>query len=179
MCWNIWKRKSKKNQQSYKRLNDIRIFLHFLNSKNSDNKLSAWILAGILILENQKNGSVAMLKGVMLMSPKDNVQLIVSIKKRLIGYFIEARIINQYFLNDFSIIYFKRILRKKTIRDLEQGNQLILGNNQIFTNGFIRQEKSSVNLYVNSIELKKYKLSKRMMIGKTMSGQHRIFRKSD
>ena len=49
---------------SYKRLNDIRIFLHFLNSKNSDNKLSAWILAGILILENQKNGSVAMLKGV-------------------------------------------------------------------------------------------------------------------
>lgn len=64
MCWNIWKRKSKKNQQSYKRLNDIRIFLHFLNSKNSDNKLSAWILAGILILENQKNGSVAMLKGV-------------------------------------------------------------------------------------------------------------------
>ena len=29
-----------------------------------DNKLSAWILAGILILENQKNGSVAMLKGV-------------------------------------------------------------------------------------------------------------------
>ena len=47
------------------------------------------------------------------MSPKDNVQLIVSIKKRLIGYFIEARIINQYFLNDLSIIYFKRILRKK------------------------------------------------------------------
>lgn len=113
------------------------------------------------------------------MSPKDNVQLIVSIKKRLIGYFIEARIINQYFLNDISIIYFKRILRKKTIRDLEQGNQLILGNNLIFTNGFIRQEKSSVNLYVNSIELKKYKLSKRMMIGKTMSGQHRIFGKSD
>lgn len=113
------------------------------------------------------------------MSPKDNVQLIVSIKKRLIGYFIEARIINQYFLNDFSIIYFKRILRKKTIRDLEQGNQLILGNNRIFTNGFIQQEKSSVNLYVNSIELKKYKLSKRMMIGKTMSGQHRIFSKSD
>ena len=64
MYWNIWKRKSKKNLQSYKRLNDIRIFLHFLNSKNSDNKLSAWILAGILILENQKNGSVAMLKGV-------------------------------------------------------------------------------------------------------------------
>ena len=64
MYWNIWKRKSKKNQQSYKRLNDIRIFLHFLNSKNSDNKLSAWILACILILENQKNGSVAMLKGV-------------------------------------------------------------------------------------------------------------------
>ena len=153
--------------------------LVLINSKNSDNKLPAWILVGILILENQKNGSVAMLKGVMLMSPKDNVQLIVSIKKRLIGYFIEARIINQYFLNDFSIIYFKRILRKKTIRDLEQGNQLILGNNQIFTNGFIRQEKSSVNLYVNSIELKKYKLSKRMMIGKTMSGQHRIFRKSD
>lgn len=56
---------------------------------------------------------------------------------------------------------------------------MILGNNQIFTNGFIRQEKSSVNLYVNSIELKKYKLSKRMMIGKTMSGQHRIFRKLD
>lgn len=128
---------------------------------------------------NKRKGSTAMLKGVMLMSPKDNVQLIVSIKKRLIGYFIEARIINQYFLNDFSIIYFKRILRKKTIRDLEQGNQLILGNNQIFTNGFIRQEKSSVNLYVNSIELKKYKLSKRMMIGKTMSGQHRIFGKSD
>lgn len=113
------------------------------------------------------------------MSPKDNVQLIVSIKKRLIGYFIDAHIINQYFLNDFSIIYFKRILRKKTIRDLEQGNKLILGNNQIFTNGFIRQEKSSVNLYVNSIELKKYKLSKKMMIGKTMSGQHRIFSKSD
>lgn len=113
------------------------------------------------------------------MSPKDNVQLIVSIKKRLIGYFIEARIINQYFLNDFSIIYFKRILRKKTIRDLEQGNQLILGNNQIFTNGFIRQGKSSVNLYVNSIELKKYKLSKKTVIGKTKSGQHRIFGKSD
>lgn len=64
MYWNIWKRKSKKNLQSYKRLNDIRIFLHFLNSKNSDNKLPAWILVGILILENQKNGSVAMLKGV-------------------------------------------------------------------------------------------------------------------
>ena len=64
MYWNIWKRKSKKNLQSYKRLNDIRIFLHFLNSKIMDNKLSAWILAGILILENQKNGSVAMLKGV-------------------------------------------------------------------------------------------------------------------
>jgi len=64
MYWNIWKRKSKKNQQSYKRLNDVRIFLHFLNSKNSDNKLPAWILVGILILENQKNGSVAMLKGV-------------------------------------------------------------------------------------------------------------------
>lgn len=62
---------------------------------------------------NKRKGSTAMLKGVMLMSPKDNVQLIVSIKKRLIGYFIEARIINQYFLNDFSIIYFKRILRKK------------------------------------------------------------------
>ena len=104
-----------------------------------------------------------------------NVQVIVSIKKRLVGYFIEALIINQYFLNDFSIVYFKRILRKKTIRDLEQGNQLILGNNQIFTNGFIRQEKSSVNLYVNSIELKKYKLSKRMMIGKTMSGKGRKF----
>ena len=113
------------------------------------------------------------------MGSRDNVQVIVSIKKRLVGYFIEARIINQYFLNDFSIVYFKRILRKKTIRDLEQGNQLILGNNQTFTNGFIRQEKSSVNLYVNSIELKKYKLSKRMMIGKTMSGQHRIFRKSN
>ena len=42
-----------------------------------------------------------MLKGVMLMSPEDNVQLIVSIKKRLIGYFIEARIINQYLLKDF------------------------------------------------------------------------------
>lgn len=39
MYWNIWKRKSKKNLQSYKRLNDIRIFLHFLNSKISDNKL--------------------------------------------------------------------------------------------------------------------------------------------
>ncbi len=64
MYWNIWKRKSKKNQQSYKRLNDIRIFLDFLNSKNSDNKLSACILTGTLILENQKNGSVAMLKGV-------------------------------------------------------------------------------------------------------------------
>ena len=64
-------------------------------------------------LNKRKHGSAAMLKGVMLMSPKDNVQLIVSIKKRLIGYFIEARIINQYFLNDFSIIYFKRILRKK------------------------------------------------------------------
>lgn len=62
---------------------------------------------------NKNDGSTAVLKGVMLMSPKDNVQLIVSIKKRLIGYFIEARIINQYFLNDFSIIYFKRILRKK------------------------------------------------------------------
>lgn len=109
------------------------------------------------------------------MSSRDNVQVIVSIKKRLVGYFIEARIINQYFLNDFSIVYFKRILRKKTIRDLEQGNQLILGNNQTFTNGFIRQEKSSVNLYVNSIELKKYKLSKRMMIGKTMSGKGRKF----
>ncbi|WP_407386153.1 hypothetical protein [Holdemanella porci] len=56
---------------------------------------------------------------------------------------------------------------------------MILGNNLIFTNGFIRQEKSSVNLYVNSIELKKYKLSKKLMIGKTMSGQHRIFGKSD
>lgn len=109
------------------------------------------------------------------MGSRDNVQVIVSIKKRLVGYFIEARIINQYFLNDFSIVYFKRILRKKTIRDLEQGNQLILGNNQTFTNGFIRQEKSSVNLYVNSIELKKYKLSKRMMIGKTMSGKGRKF----
>lgn len=130
-------------------------------------------------LSKRKHGSAAMLKGVMLMGPKHNVQLIVSIKKKLIGYFIEARIINQYFLNDLSIIYFKRILRKKTFRNLEQGNQLILGNNQIFTNGFIRQEKSSVNLYVNSIELKKYKLSKRMMIGKTMSRQHRIFRKSD
>ena len=64
-------------------------------------------------LSKRKHGSAAMLKGVILMSPKDNVQLIVSIKKRLIGYFIEARIINQYFLNDFSIIYFKRILRKK------------------------------------------------------------------
>lgn len=66
-------------------------------------------------LNKRKHGSAAMLKGVMLMSPKDNVQLIVSIKKRLIGYFIEARIINQYFLNDFSIIYFKRILRKKKL----------------------------------------------------------------
>lgn len=59
MYWNIWKRKSKKNLQSYKRLNDIRIFLHFLNSKYSDNKLSAWILAGILILEDKKRGSTA------------------------------------------------------------------------------------------------------------------------
>ena len=54
MYWNIWKRKSKKNLQSYKRLNDIRIFLHFLNSKISDNKLSACILTGTLILENKK-----------------------------------------------------------------------------------------------------------------------------
>lgn len=52
MYWNIWKRKSKKNLQSHKRLNDIRIFLHFLNSKISDNKLSACILTGTLILEN-------------------------------------------------------------------------------------------------------------------------------
>ena len=52
-------------------------------------------------LNKRKHGSAAMLKGVMLMGPKDNVQLIVSIKKKLIGYFIEARIINQYFLNDF------------------------------------------------------------------------------
>ena len=132
-----------------------------------------------MILENKKTWQCRHAEGGMLMGSRDNVQVIVSIKKRLVGYFIEARIINQYFLNDFSIVYFKRILRKKTIRDLEQGNQLILGNNQIFTNGFIRQEKSSVNLYVNSIELKKYKLSKRMMIGKTMSGQHRIFRKSN
>ena len=35
---------------------------------------------------NKKHGSTAMLKGVMLMSPKDNVQLIVSIKKRLIDF---------------------------------------------------------------------------------------------
>ncbi len=54
MFWNIWKRKSKKNLQSYKRLNDIRIFLHFLNSKISDNKLSACILTGTLILEDKK-----------------------------------------------------------------------------------------------------------------------------
>ena len=53
MCWNIWKRKSKKNLQSHKRLNDIRIFLHFLNSKISDNKLSACILTGTLIFEDK------------------------------------------------------------------------------------------------------------------------------
>lgn len=54
MYWNIWKRKSKKNLQSHKRLNDIRIFLHFLNSKISDNKLSACILTGTLISEDKK-----------------------------------------------------------------------------------------------------------------------------
>lgn len=144
-----------------------------------DQSVKKYQLNILLILENKKRWQYCHAEGGMLMGSRDNVQVIVSIKKRLVGYFIEARIINQYFLNDFSIVYFKRILRKKTIRDLEQGNQLILGNNQIFTNGFIRQEKSSVNLYVNSIELKKYKLSKRMMIGKTMSGQHRIFRKSN
>ena len=53
MYWNIWKRKSKENLQSYKRLNDIRTFLHFLNSKISDNKLSAYILTGTLILEDK------------------------------------------------------------------------------------------------------------------------------
>lgn len=45
--------------------------------------------------------------------------------------------------------------------------------------GIIQQEINGVNLYINSIKLKKYKLSKRMMIGKTMSGQHKIFGKSD
>lgn len=120
-----------------------------------------------------------MLKGVMLMSPKDNVQLIVSIKKRLIGYFIEARIINQHFLDDYSIIYLKRILQKKTICNLEQTKKLALRNNEVYTHGIIQQEINGVNLYINSIKLKKYKLSKRMMIGKTMSGQHRIFGKSD
>lgn len=50
MYWNIWKRKSKENLQSYKRLNDIRTFL---NSKISDNKLSAYILTGTLILEDK------------------------------------------------------------------------------------------------------------------------------
>lgn len=160
-------------------MNDIRIFLHFLNSKISDNKLSACILTGTLILEDKKHGSTAMLKGVMLMSPKDNVQLIVSIKKRLIGYFIEARIINQYFFDDYSIIYLKRILQKKTICDLEQTNKLALGNNEIYTHGIIQQEKNGVNLYINSIKLKKYKLSKKAVIGKTKSGQHRIFGKSD
>lgn len=53
MYWNIWKRKSKENLQSYKRLNDIRTFLHFLNSKISDNKLSAYILTCTLILEDK------------------------------------------------------------------------------------------------------------------------------
>lgn len=113
------------------------------------------------------------------MSPKDNVQLIVSIKKRLIGYFIEARIINQHFLDDYSIIYLKRILQKKTICNLEQTKKLALRNNEVYTHSIIQQEINGVNLYINSIKLKKYKLSKRMMIGKTMSGQHRIFGKSD
>lgn len=113
------------------------------------------------------------------MSPKDNVQLIVSIKKRLIGYFIEARIINQYFLDDYSIIYFKCILQKKTICDLEKAKKLALGNNEVYTHGIIKQEKNGVNLYINSIKLKKYRLSKKTVIGKTKSGQHRIFGKSD
>lgn len=54
---------------------------------------------------------------------------------------------------------------------------MILGNNQIPTNGFIRQEKSSVNLYVKIQLLKNTNFLKEMMIGKTMSGQQRIFRK--
>ena len=128
---------------------------------------------------NKRKGSTAMLKGVMLMSPKDNVQLIVSIKKRLIGYFIEARIINQYFFDDYSIIYLKRILQKKTICDLEQTKKLALGNNEIYTHGIIRQEKNGVNLYINSIKLKKIRLSKKTVVGKTKSEQHRIFSKSD
>lgn len=130
-------------------------------------------------ISKRKHGSTAMLKGVMLMSPKDNVQLIVSIKKRLIGYLIEARIINQYFFDDYSIIYLKHILQKKTICDLEQTNKLVLGNNEIYTHGIIQQEKNGVNLYMNSIKLKKYRLSKKTVIGKTKSGQHRIFGKSD
>lgn len=113
------------------------------------------------------------------MSSKDNVQLIVTIKKRLIGYFIEARIINQYFFDDYSIIYLKRILQKKTICDLEQTNKLPLGNNEIYTHGIIQQEKNGVNLYINSIKLKKYRLFKETVIGKTKSGQHRFFVKSD
>ena len=130
-------------------------------------------------LNKRKHGSTAMLKGVMLMSPKDNVQLIVSIKKRLIGYFIEARIINQYFFDDYSIIYLKRILQKKTICDLEQTQKLALGNNEIYIHGIIQQEINGVNLYINSIKLKKYRLSKKTVIGKTKSGQHRIFGKSN
>lgn len=113
------------------------------------------------------------------MSSKDNVQLIVSIKKRLIGYFIEARIINQYFFDDYSIIYLKRILQKKTICDLEQTKKLVLGNNEIYIHGIIQQEKNGVNLYINSIKFKKYRLSKKTFIGKSKSGQHRIFCKSD
>ena len=113
------------------------------------------------------------------MSPKDNVQLVVSIKKRLIGYFIEARIINQYIFDDYSIIYLKRILQKKTICDLEQTKKLALGNNEIYTHGIIRQEKNGVNLYINSIKLKIFRLSKKTVIGKTKSEQHRIFGKSD
>lgn len=100
------------------------------------------------------------------MSSKDNVQLIVSVKKRLIGYFIEARIINQYFFDDYSIIYLKRILQKKTICDLEQTQKLALGNNEIYTHGIIRQEKNGVNLYINSIKLKKLGFLKKQLLGK-------------
>lgn len=64
----------------------------------------------------------------------------------------------------------KEIMKTK-LKELRKLNNLSMDK--------LGKEKSSVNLYVNSIELKKYKLSKRMMIGKTMSGQHRIFGKSD
>lgn len=57
-------------------------------------------------------------------------------------------------------------------------NKLALGNNEIYTHGIIQQEKNGVNLYINSIKLNKYKLSKKAVIGKTKSGQHRIFGKS-